>query len=148
MFFDVSRRVVASFEEPVTRMRGTTGFIDLFWPGKVLVEHKMAGHSLEAAEGQAFGYIHDLMDSGRQEEVPRYILLSGFQHFALYDLEPEPQRELPLSRGVRYERHEFPLADLRHDITAFASFLATRSNVPLSMTRRTGLPGLLYQVKS
>ena len=118
--FGVSRRMVASFEEPVTRMRGTTGFIDLFWPGKVLVEHKTAGHSLEAAGSQAFGYIHDLIGSGRQDEVPRYILLSDFQHFALYDLEPEPQRELPLFRGVRYERLEFPLDQLRHHITAFA----------------------------
>lgn len=118
--FGVSRRMVASFEEPVTRMRGTTGFIDLFWPGKVLVEHKTAGHSLEAAESQAFGYIHDLISSRRQEEVPRYILLSDFRRFALYDLEPEPQRDLPLFHGMRYERLEFPLAELRQHITAFA----------------------------
>lgn len=95
--------MVASFEEPVTRMRGTTGFIDLLWPGKILVEHKTAGQSLEAAESQAFGYIHDLIASGRHEEVPRYILLSDFRRFALYDLEPEPQKNLPLFRGVRYD---------------------------------------------
>ena len=122
-FFDVfgiSRRMVASFEEPVSRMGGSTGFIDLLWPGKVLVEHKTAGHSLEAAESQAFGYIHDLIASGRQDEVPRYVLLSDFRRFALYDLEPDDQRDLPLFRGVRFHRLEFPLGDLRHHITAFA----------------------------
>ena len=35
-FFDVfgiRRRVVASFEEPVQKISGKYGFIDLFWPG-------------------------------------------------------------------------------------------------------------------
>lgn len=34
-FFDVfgiKRRIVASFEEPVERITGDYGFIDLFWP--------------------------------------------------------------------------------------------------------------------
>ena len=45
-FFDVfgiRRRVVASFEEPVKRISGDYGYIDLFWPGIVLVEHKSLG---------------------------------------------------------------------------------------------------------
>src|SRR5665213_2395874 len=57
--FGISRRVVATFEEPVRRISGSTGFIDLFWPGKLLVEHKTAGHLLDTAESQAFAYIHD-----------------------------------------------------------------------------------------
>ena len=31
---------MATFEEPVQRIRGTYGKIDLFWPGVLLVEHK------------------------------------------------------------------------------------------------------------
>ncbi len=122
-FFDVfgmPRRSVASFEEPVRRLTGTTGFIDLFWPGKLLVEHKTAGGSLDAAESQAFAYIRDLVNGGRSEEVPRYVLLSDFRRFALYDLEPDEQRELPLFVGLRFLRIEFPLADLRSHVTAFA----------------------------
>jgi len=45
-FFDVfgiRRRVVASFEEPVKKISGDYGYIDLFWPGIVLVEHKSRG---------------------------------------------------------------------------------------------------------
>jgi len=118
--FGISRRVVATFEEPIRRLTGTTGFIDLFWPGKLLVEHKTAGHSLDTAESQAFAYIRDLISSGRQDEAPRYILLSDFQRFALYDLEPEREENLPLFHGLRYDRIEFPLSELHRSIAAFA----------------------------
>jgi hypothetical protein len=118
--FGISRRMVSSFEEPVRRLTGTTGFIDLFWPGKLLVEHKSAGHSLETAESQAFAYIHDLISSGRQDEAPRYILLSDFRNFALYDLEPDRHENLPLFHGLRYDRIEFPLSELRRNVAAFA----------------------------
>jgi hypothetical protein len=118
--FGISLRTVAAFEQPVARITGAKGFIDLFWPGKLLVEHKSAGLSLDSAESQAFGYVRDLVSSSRQDEVPRYILLSDFQRFALYDLEPENQKTLPLFHGLRYERIEFPLGELRNHITAFA----------------------------
>ena len=118
--FGLSRRTVASFEEPVGRISGSTGFIDLFWPGRLLVEHKTAGHSLDSAESQAFAYIRDLVTSGRQDEVPRYILLSDFRRFALYDLEPEEQLDLPLFAGLRFHRLEFHLGELRNHVLAFA----------------------------
>jgi len=38
-FFDVfgiRRRTVASFEEPVRKLSGNWGAIDVFWPGKLL----------------------------------------------------------------------------------------------------------------
>ena len=37
--FGIRRRSVATFEEPVRNLRGQYSRIDLFWPGKVLVEH-------------------------------------------------------------------------------------------------------------
>ncbi len=55
-----SRRAVASFEEPVKRISGEYGYIDLFWPGRLLVEHKSLGRDLGKAESQAFRYIQDL----------------------------------------------------------------------------------------
>lgn len=118
--FGVPRRTVATFEEPVSRIGGSTGFIDLFWPGKLLVEHKTAGQSLDSAESQAFQYVRDLLTSGREEEVPRYILLSDFRRFALYDLEPEEQRDLPMFHGLRFQRLEFALGELRQHTREFA----------------------------
>src|SRR5439155_24172179 len=38
--FGLRRRSVATFEEPVQRIHGTYGKVDLFWPGLLLVEHK------------------------------------------------------------------------------------------------------------
>ena len=40
--FGMRRRTVASFEEPVRKLSDDWGFIDLFWPGKLIVEHKSA----------------------------------------------------------------------------------------------------------
>ena len=120
--FGIPLRTVASFEVPVQRLRGTYGFIDLLWKGKLLVEHKTAGASLEVAATQAFDYIHDLQAVGRAGEIPRYILLSDFKRFALYDLEPSDdfaQHDLQLFRDWRFRRIELPLADLQHHIREF-----------------------------
>jgi hypothetical protein len=38
--FGIRRRTVASFEEPVRNMGGATDFIDLFWKGRLIAEHK------------------------------------------------------------------------------------------------------------
>ncbi len=76
--FGVSRRAVASFEEPVRGLSGDYGWIDLLWPGIVLVEHKSRGRDLGKAESQAFRYIQDLAREGRDKEIPRYIIVSDF----------------------------------------------------------------------
>ena len=122
-FFDVfgiRRRVVASFEEPVKKISGNYGFIDLFWPGVVLVEHKSAGANLDKAESQAFRYIRDLAREGRTKEIPRYVVISDFERIALHDLEPEEQRDLPLFGNIRVHTLEFPLAELHRHIHSFA----------------------------
>ena len=78
--FGVKRRKVASFEEPVKLLGTKRGFIDLFWKGVLLVEHKSAGRSLVPAKSQALAYFPGLKDA----ELPRYILLSDFQTFELH----------------------------------------------------------------
>ena len=51
--FGVKRRKVARFEEQVTRLDNSRGYIDLFWPGVLLVEQKSAGRDLMQAASQA-----------------------------------------------------------------------------------------------
>jgi len=87
--FGLRRRSVATFEEPVQRIQGTYGKIDLFWPGIVLVEHKSFGEDLGVATSQAFSYIRDLTREGRTDEIPQFVIVSDFARFVLYDLEPE-----------------------------------------------------------
>ena len=90
--FGVSRRRVATYEEPVKRLGNRRGFIDLFWKGKLLVEQKSAGRDLKLAKQQALGYFPDLKDY----ELPRYMLLSDFQQFELYDLDEDGEVRFPL----------------------------------------------------
>ncbi len=82
--FGVPLRAVASFEEPVKNLSGDYGYIDLFWPGKVLVEHKSRGKDLSKAESQAFRYIQDLAREGRTKEIPRYVIVSDLARIALH----------------------------------------------------------------
>ncbi len=83
--FGVKRRKVASFEEPVRLLGAKRGFIDLFWKGVLLIEQKSAGRDLKKAKAQALEYFPGLKDA----ELPRYILVSDFQTFELYDLEED-----------------------------------------------------------
>lgn len=118
--FGMRRRTVASFEEPVRKLSGDYGYIDLFWHGTLLVEHKSYGKDLGKAESQAFRYIQDLAREGREDEIPRYVIVSDFARIALYDLEPEDSEDLPLFNDRRVLTLEFPLTDFHHHIHAFA----------------------------
>ena len=77
------RRVGAFFEHAVRKLDDRLGFIDLFWPGVLIVEQKSAGRDLTTARSQALDYIAAL----RPAEHPRHLLLSDFQTFELIDLE-------------------------------------------------------------
>lgn len=126
--FGVPRRSVATFEHAVANARGSYGFLDLFWPGVLLVEHKSRGASLAKAESQALSYVLDLVRDGRHDAVPRYIVLCDFARFALYDLEPEDQRDLPLlDDGRAYRLTEFPLAELHRHARDFAFIKGEKS---------------------
>ena len=104
--FGVSRRRVATFEQHVKLLDNKTGFIDLFWKGKLLVEQKSAGRDLALAKGQALDYFAGLKDA----DLPRYVLLSDFQNFELYDLEERLE-------------YKFTLADLPDHIELFGFVL-------------------------
>ena len=75
--FGVERRSVARYEEQVKRLDNSLGYIDLFWPGVLLVEQKSAGADLEKAREQADAYFDALPEYDR----PRYRLVCDFQTF-------------------------------------------------------------------
>uniref|UniRef100_Q3AR06 site-specific DNA-methyltransferase (adenine-specific) n=1 Tax=Chlorobium chlorochromatii (strain CaD3) TaxID=340177 RepID=Q3AR06_CHLCH len=85
--FGVSRRRVASFEEPVKKLGEKRGSIDLFWKGTLVVEHKSRGGNLDKAYNQALDYFPGL----KEEELPKYVLVSDFDRFCLYDLNENTQ---------------------------------------------------------
>lgn len=94
--FGIKRRLVASFEEPVKKLSGTWGYIDLFWKGTLLVEHKSRGKPLDKAHSQAIEYIQALKNEGRDDEAPRYVIVSDFARIALHDLEAGTTAEIEL----------------------------------------------------
>lgn len=95
--FGLNRRHLASFEEPVKKISGQYGFIDLFWKGVLLAEHKSGGKDLGKATSQAFDYVQSLIRESRQDEVPRYIIISDFLHIVLHDLEANSSHQFKLS---------------------------------------------------
>ena len=81
--FGVQRRNVARYEAHVAKLDNRSGFIDLFWPGVLLVEQKSVGRDLRKAYEQAGEYF----DALPERERPRFILVSDFQTFELHDLD-------------------------------------------------------------
>ena len=94
--FGVDRRKVGSYEERVTKLDNSSGYIDLFWPGQLVVEQKSAGRDLAKAYDQAGEYADALKD----HEFPQYILVSDFQNFELHDLDER--------RVVSFKLQELP----------------------------------------
>ena len=107
--FGVERRSVARYEEHVDRLDNRSGYIDLFWPGVLIVEQKSAGRDLARAYNQAGEYFDALAESQR----PRYILVSDFQSFELRDLDEG-------------ETAAFALADLPAHVDKFGFILGVQ----------------------
>jgi len=95
--FGITDKRVATFEHAVKKFakaeaKQSQGFVDLFWPGILLVEMKSKGKNLERAYDQAIDYF-----SGIQErDLPRYVLVSDFQRFRLFDLSANSSIEFAL----------------------------------------------------
>src|SRR4030067_3056317 len=105
--FGIDRKRVASFEEPVKKLGDKQGYIDLFWKGMLLVEHKSRGKDLDRAYTQALDYFPGI----KERDLPKYVFVSDFARFRLYDLEalPSPQ-PFPRARGEGAEVSPLPQA--------------------------------------
>ncbi|MFY9309743.1 MAG: DNA methyltransferase [Bacteroidia bacterium] len=99
--FGISRKKVATFEYKVKKLNEADGYIDLFWKGNIVVEMKSKGKNLDKAYTQAKNYLHGIP----QHELPKYILISDFENFRLYDLEEEKTVEFKLKNLVHNVQH-------------------------------------------
>lgn len=109
--FGVPRKQVAVYEQRVRALDPgrSNGFIDLFWPGTLIVEQKSMGRDLTRAMTQALDYYDWLPESQR----PRHMMVCDFQRFELFDL--ETRREW-----------RFPLTDLKRHVEAFGFILGVQ----------------------
>lgn len=78
--FGFSAKRLVNFEQRVKKSGGSSGRMDGFYPGKLLIEMKSRGADLQAAYQQALDYLPGLQNA----ELPDYILVSDFEHLHLY----------------------------------------------------------------
>ncbi|MDD3044876.1 MAG: class I SAM-dependent DNA methyltransferase [Candidatus Delongbacteria bacterium] len=110
--FGISQRKVSNFEHRVKKLDDHDGYIDLFWPQTILIEMKSRGKNLDKAYSQAREYLKAV----REFELPKYILVSDFEHFRLYDLEEDALIK-------------FKLADLVHNVQHFGYLLGYQKKI-------------------
>ena len=100
-FFDVfgiTRKKIGTFEHRVKKLSEADGYIDLLWKGTILVEMKSRGKNLDKAFNQAIDYTHGL----KQNELPKYVLVSDFHIFRLYDTEEQTSLEFTIDQLVNH----------------------------------------------
>ena len=104
--FGVTNKRVATFEHAVKKLPGakakTDGFVDLFWPGMLLVEQKSRGKNLDAALTQALSYFPGLAE----RDLPQVVIVCDFARFRVHRL-------------ATGETIEFLLKDLHKHIKVF-----------------------------
>jgi len=99
--FGISSKRVSTFEHRVKKLDDKDGYIDLLWKGTILIEMKSRGKNLDKAYQQAIDYTHGL----KQHELPKYILISDFENFRLYDLDEDKTVDFKLNDLVNNVQH-------------------------------------------
>lgn len=99
--FGITNKRVATFELAVKKYGGGRGYVDLFWPGMLLVEQKSRGRNLDRAFEQALDYFPGI----RERDLPRHLVVCDFARFRLYDLETGDTREFSLADLHKHIRH-------------------------------------------
>ena len=104
--FGITDKRVATFEHAVKKLPGlkakTDGFVDLFWPGMLLVEQKSRGKNLDAALTQALSYFPGIAE----RDLPQLVIVCDFARFHVHRL-------------TTNETFEFALKDLHKHIKLF-----------------------------
>ena len=107
--FGITNKRVATFEHAVKKLPGkngqaakTDGFVDLFWPGMLLVEQKSRGKNLDAALTQALSYFPGIAE----RDLPQIVIVCDFARFRVHRL-------------TTNETVEFALHDLHKHIKLF-----------------------------
>lgn len=108
--FDIERRKVAKFENSVKRTHRNKGFIDLFWKGLLLVEHKSACKDTEDDFIDAYEQARDYFKETPTYDRPKFIVICNFKRFRLYDV-------------ARRKHDDFLLRDLPNNIRKFEFIL-------------------------
>lgn len=117
--FGITNKRVATFEHAVKKLKGldgesakVDGFVDLFWPGMLLVEQKSRGKDLDLALTQALGYFPGIAE----RDLPQIVIVCDFARFRVHKL-------------ATGETTEFQLKDLHKHIKLFGFVAGYRAQV-------------------
>jgi hypothetical protein len=117
--FGITNKRVATFEHAVKKLKGldgetakVDGFVDLFWPGMLLVEQKSRGKDLNKALSQALEYFPGIAE----RDLPQIVIVCDFARFRVHKL-------------ATGETTEFLLKDLHKHIKLFGFVAGYRAQV-------------------
>lgn len=105
------RRLGAFFEYAIKKGSGSQGFIDMFWPGKLLAEQKAPGRDLAKATMQAYEYLETMPE----HDLPEAIVISDFESFVF------------IMNDARNDKVEFALTDLPKHVKLFGFLMGQTS---------------------
>lgn len=102
--YGVDPRRVGTFEVKVHPTSNTNGYIDMLWPGRILIEMKSRGKSLDKAHEQARKYAFSIEND---EDLPEFIMVCDFDNIRLYNL-------------LTNQQFEFKTSDLSENVQALS----------------------------
>ncbi len=87
--FGLDRKNFAQFEKPIKKKNEKgTGFADLFWSGKLIIEAKSSIKDSQKHWDEALVQAEEYIDNLKSEkQIPKYILLINFKKFRKYTVE-------------------------------------------------------------
>ena len=107
--FGISGQSAVLYEHQVKKLGGAQGFIDSFIPGKLIVEAKSKGKSLDAAFDQAEAYALALSEAER----PRWVVVSDFETFRITDLSKDSTTEVRIDElSAKADHFRFLIGDV------------------------------------
>lgn len=117
--FGLDRKNLAQFEKPIQKKDETgTGFADLFWSGKLIIESKSAHldrpKHWDKTLIQAAEYIEDLLPHQR----PQYIMLMNFKRIKKYAVEVNKSNKVKINFLI-----EVPIEELDRKLDEFNFFI-------------------------
>lgn len=150
--FGVDPRRAATFERRVHPDTDTNGYIDMLWPGRILVEMKSRGKSLDRAYSQARDYAFAIRND---EDLPEFIMVCDFARIRLYRQTTDQQWEFLTSNLVDNVERFSILTEVARDLDLMidkelnteAAYKMARLHDLLKANRYTGHNLELYLVR-
>lgn len=118
--FGLYRKDYAQFEKPIQKKDETgTGFADLFWSGKLIIESKSAHLDSDKHWAKTLQQAEEYIENLFPHQRPQYIMLMNFKRIQKYSVEVSKANKIKINFII-----EVPLEKLAIKLDEFSFFLA------------------------